>query len=244
MKSLVKDLLFPGINLHARLRYQRIPRLFSTEVTKGTSVLDAGCGNGMLSFQAWRRGAKVLGVSIKQKEVDGCREMFNQRKGISTEELRFENINLYVMRGDEHSFDSIICTEVLEHIRDDVGICRKFFELLRPGGTVHITSPNAEHPYNVTFPLDPEEKGGHVREGYTREMYRQLLEPLGFEIVRYGGVGGSVRQAFNWRIKFIQEKLGPVSGLPLFFLSLPFLWMDPEEPKVPFSLYVCAKKPK
>src|SRR5262245_5917564 len=89
--------LFPGINLHARERLSRLPWKFGPEIGPGTRVLDAGCGNGMLSHQAWKRGATVLGISIKQKEVDGCRAMFNQGQGIAVNALRFENVNLYSM---------------------------------------------------------------------------------------------------------------------------------------------------
>lgn len=244
IKNAVKSLLYPGVNLHARCRFQEIPKQFGAEVSQGAKVLDAGCGNGMLSLQAHRRGADVLGISIKQNEVDGCRQMFNRGRSIPEERLRFENLNLYDMEAAEYQFDGIICTEVLEHIKDDVGICRKFFELLRPGGCVHITSPNAEHPYNVEFPLDLEEKGGHVRPGYTEQTYRELLEPLGFEIDRTVGLGGKVRQGFNWRIKAAQESLGAWVGVPMFFAAAPFLWLDSDSPKVPFSLYVCARKPE
>lgn len=243
MKTLIKSILFPGVNLHARERFRRLPECFGAEIGPGQAVLDAGCGNGMLSYQAWKRGAKVLGVSIKQSEVDGCRALFNQRKGIHEDRLCFENLNLYDMKAKEHQYDAIVCTEVLEHIRDDAGICRKFFELLKPGGVLHVTTPNAEHGYNATFPLDLEERGGHVRPGYTESSYRALLEPIGFVVEEVAGLGGPIRQAFNRRIKETQERFGPVAGVPLFVLALPFLWLDPKNPSVPFSLYVRVRKP-
>lgn len=243
MKATLKALVFPGMNLHARERYARLPSKFGSEVACGTHVLDAGCGNGMLSYQAWRLGARVLGISIKQKEVDGCRAMFNRGRNIPEDGLRFENLNLYAMASDSYQFDAIICTEVLEHIRDDRGVCRKFFELLKPGGCVHITAPNADHPYNRTFPLDHDEKGGHVRPGYTEASYRQLLQPIGFHVEEVSGLGGPVRQAFNRRIKAVQERFGAAAGLPLFLASLPFLPFDPPDPDVPFSLYARARKP-
>ena len=242
MRRKAKQLLFPGINLHARDRYRKLPRKFGPEIATGRDVLDAGCGNGMLSFRAWQRGATVLGVSIKQKEVDGCRAMFNRDRRISENRLRFENVNLYTLPAEHYQFDAIICTEVLEHIRDDRGICQRFFELLKPGGCVHITTPNADHPYNRAFPLDLDEKGGHVRTGYTAASYRALLEPLGFQVEEVSGLGGAVRQAFNWRIKSVQEQMGAAAGLPLFFAALPFLALDPREPGVPFSLYARARK--
>ncbi len=232
------------MNLHARERFDLIPRKFGAEVGPGTRILDAGCGNGMLSFQAWNRGATVLGISIKQKEVEGCRAMFNQGRGIPDARLRFENLNLYDMSPDHSRYDAIICTEVLEHVRDDRRICQKFFELLEPGGCLHVTTPNAEHPYNRAFPLDPHEGGGHVRPGYTEDTYRALFEPLGFVVEEVSGLGGAVRQAFSGRIKTAQERFGAAAGLPIFVLALPFLWLDSESPRVPFSLYVRARKPE
>jgi SAM-dependent methyltransferase len=197
----------------------------------------------MLAYRAWQRGATVLGISIKQGEVEGCRTMFNHAKGISDTTLQFENLNLYTLSGSPSQFDAIICTEVLEHIRDDRGVCAMFAELLKPGGCLHVTSPNAEHPYNRDFPLDCEERGGHVRPGYTRDRYYALFEPLGFRIEEVSGLGGPVRQAFNRRIKATQERWGAAAGLPLFFVALPFLWLDSQAPRVPFSLYARARKP-
>ena len=241
LRNTFKRAIFPGINLHSRDRYRHLPSKFGSEIGPNKHVLDAGCGNGMLSYQAWKRGATVLGISIKQREVDGCRAMFSQKSSL-TGALRFENMNLYAMSPHQSRYAAIICTEVLEHIRDDRRVCQKFFELLEPGGCLHITTPNASHPYNREFPLDLDEQGGHVRGGYTAETFRALLEPIGFKVEEVSGLGGPIRQAFNSRIKATQERFGAAAGLPLFLAALPFLWLDPLEPAVPFSLYVRARK--
>lgn len=242
LRETLKRAIFPGMNLHSRDRYRHVPTKFGAEVGPATTVLDAGCGNGMLSYKAWQRGADVLGISIKQNEVDGCRMMFNRAKRIADSGLRFENLNLYSLSATQSRFDAIICTEVLEHVRDDRRVCAKFFELLKPGGCVHVTSPNADHPYNRHFPLDPDEQGGHVRPGYTADTYRALFEPLGFTVEEISGLGGPIRQAFNRRIKATQERFGVAAGLPLFFLALPLLCFDSSSPRVPFSLYIRARK--
>jgi SAM-dependent methyltransferase len=197
----------------------------------------------MLSYQAYLKGNSVLGISLKPKEVEGCRALFNDYLGISEERLRFECASLYELDFPEASFDEIICTEVLEHLRDDINVCRSFWRWLKPGGSVHITAPNAEHPYNATFPLDPEERGGHVRSGYTLDGYRKLLEPIGFQIAASVGLGGRIRQAFNRQIKEVQARLGAPTGFPLFALALPLLHLERfGEPYPPFSLYVRAVK--
>ncbi len=245
-RMMLKRWLFPGMNLHSRLRYRQLPHyLGSAMTTKPRLVLDAGSGNGMLSYQSFRRGNTVVGISFKDSEVSGSRELFNEHLGISEEELRFEKGNLYTLDYPDSHFDEIICAEVLEHLSRDADVCRSFWRILKPGGVLHICAPNAEHPYNKTFPLDYEEKGGHVRPGYTEESYRELLEPLGFAVEQTMGLGGPIRQAFSRRIKEMQSRFGVVAGLPLFLLALLVLPFERRDinPAVPFSIYAKVRKP-
>ncbi|MCB1633232.1 MAG: methyltransferase domain-containing protein [Xanthomonadales bacterium] len=242
----LKWAIFPGINLHARERFHRIPRQFQAEQASGRSLLDAGFGNGMLAWQAWRRGYRVVGVTLKQSEVIKAQRLFNHRQRISETQLQFLHHNLYDTAGLKArfgAFDEIVCADVIEHIRDDAGICKAFYELLKPGGCLHLTTPNAEHPYNASFPLDLEESGGHVRPGYTRQSFEQLLLPLGFEVEAFFGYGGVIRQWFNRTIKESQERHGAWAGVPWFVLSLPFLPFPARGPHVPFSWYIRLRKP-
>ena len=243
MRERIKWLLFPGINLHTRQRYRILPRCLESAAPGGACLLDAGCGNGMLSYRACLKGYQVTGISFKEGEVARCRKLFNGYLGIPEERLQFKVMNLYDVEALNQQYDQIICTEVLEHLMRDEAVCRSLFALLKPNGVIHICCPNADHPYNRSFPLDPGENGGHVRAGYTYESYRRLLEPIGFRIVGQRGLGGPVRQFFNSRIKRLQEKYGDVVAFPLFLLSFLFLWLDREEARVPYTLYVKAVKP-
>ncbi len=235
-------MVYPGMNLHARERFEWVPSKFGNEIGPGKTVLDAGCGNGMLSYQAWKRGANVMGISIKQNEIEQCRATFAHCKTSADHGLTFENINLYNLDPTLNRFDSIICTEVLEHITNDTQVCEKFYQLLKPGGVLHITTPNAEHPYNKAFPLDTQEKGGHVRPGYTETSFRMLLEPIGFNVENISGLGGPIRQFFDDKIKTTQEKLGPICGVPIFAIAMPFLVIDRFITGTPFCLYVRARR--
>lgn len=238
-----KWLLFPGMNLHARLRNTELPKHFGRpQAGQKRLVLDAGCGNGMLSYQAWKLGNKVVGVSIKS-EVKRNKELFNVGMGISEDQLEFRDHNLYAIESLGMKFDEIICCEVLEHIKGDQQICQSYFNILKPGGVLHLCCPNAVHPDHANYPLDPDETGGHVRSGYTMETYRQLLEPIGFQLSNPIGLGGPIRQACNKPITRTQEKLGKYFGLPVFFALAPWTLLDTGTPKVPYSLYVQARRP-
>src|SRR5690606_32725731 len=131
----------------------------------------------------------------------------------------------------------------MEHIKGDEQVCRSFYNILKPGGVLHLCCPNAEHPHHANYPLDPDETGGHVRPGYTYESYRQLLEPIGLQLSQPLGLRGPVRQTCNVAITRTQEILGKYFGLPIFFALAPWAAVDSTEPTVPFSLYVQAVKP-
>jgi SAM-dependent methyltransferase len=233
------------MNLHARLRYVRLPTHFGAASPGSVRrVLDAGCGNGMLAYKSYMLGNEVTGVTFKDSEVVGCRRLFNEFLGIPESRLRFERGDLYSLPFESDSFDEIICSEVLEHLRDDGAVCRTFQRILKRGGVLHVCAPNAEHPYNATFALDESESGGHVRPGYTMETYRALLEPIGFRIDASMGLGGPIRQAFNRRIKETQARFGTWAGIPIFALSLAGIWLESEEGEreMPFSIYVRVRK--
>ena len=240
----IKWLLFPGLNLHARERNRLLPPLFgSPHNGEARLFLDAGCGNGMLSYQSYLRGNRVIGISIKQGEVERNRRLFYQRVGVPIDCLRFELANLYELQSLDLRFEEIVCSEVLEHIVDDRRVCQAFWNVLKPGGVLHLCCPNADHPDNRDGPLDEHESGGHVRPGYTLESYRALLEPIGFRIESVMGVSGPVRQWCNKQITKAQALAGLPLGLAVFFLLWPISFIDSRPPRFPYSLYVRAVKP-
>ena len=114
IRDQIKWWLFPGLNLHARLRYRRLPRFFGRSSNgQDCTVLDAGCGNGMLAYQSYLCGNRVVAISIKEGEVERNRRLFNGRLGIPEDRLSFSLHNAYDLGSLGMEFDEIICSEVL-----------------------------------------------------------------------------------------------------------------------------------
>ncbi len=237
-RSLLRGLLFPGLDLHTRNRaslakyWKKGPR----------DVLDAGSGNGYFSWLAYRSGARVVAMNFERDQVEKARSFLVGHRGADPARLRFEQCNLYDLPRESRSFDEILCFEVLEHLKRDEEIVREFHRILRPGGVLHVCCPNRLHPRHKSEVLDVEERGGHVRAGYTAEDYAALLEPAGFRIERIVGIGPPSVYHADRLLRAIRNRVGDLAALPLLPFALPFVWLARFDPPVPFSIYVRAAR--
>ena len=238
MKDFFRNLVFPGLDLHTRNRaslqqYWKIgPR----------DVLDAGSGNGYLSWLAYKSGASVVGLNVEPDQVRRASEFLIGYRRANPERLRFEQCNLYDLAKETRTFDEIICFEVLEHLRNDALVVKEFYRILRPGGMLHLCAPNRMHQRHQTENLDLHETGGHVRPGYTEEDYRRLLEPVGFCINCVVGIGPKPLYLADKVLRGIRGHFGDLAALPLLLFALPTVWFAKFNPKTPFSIYVRAVK--
>ena len=125
--------------------------------------------------------------------------------------------------------------------RDDVGCAFLRFAPIRMAGVLSsVLRPNAEHPCNREFPLDLEERGGHVRPGYTADTYRALFEPIGFNVEEVSGLGGAPGVQPMYQGDAGTPRRRRRSATVLRGGSV--LWLDSASPRVPFSLYARARK--
>jgi SAM-dependent methyltransferase len=237
-KLAAKRAFFPGLDLHTRCRYRFLP-----EYIRAGSIdtLDAGSGNGALSYSAYRKGNRVLGVSLDQRSVDDTAALFRYI-GIPQDTLQFLRMNVYDLGSLGRKFHQIICGETLEHIRRDREVVQLFADLLIPGGQLLLCCPHALHPEHNLGRTDEPETGGHVRDGYTLESYRALLQPAGFRITGTLGIGSPLLCRLNKLLRGIRDRVGDLGAFPVYFLLLPLTWLDYPAPKMPFSLAVIAEK--
>lgn len=82
----------------------------------------------------------------------------------------------------EQSFDSILCTEVLEHLSDPASCLREMGRVLRPGGHLILTTPQVWHLH--------EEPYDFFR--YTKYGLTHLCHSAGLEMVETRSHGGPV----------------------------------------------------
>ena len=152
---------------------------------RGDAVLDLGCGFGRHAFEAARRGANVVALDAGRDEVEGVAATFAAM--VDAGELEAGSLHTAAVQGDalhlpfpDGAFDRVICSEVLEHIPDDVGAMRELARVLRPGGTMAITVPRYG-PEVVNWALSDayhSVPGGHIRI-YRKSVLEGRLRSVG-----------------------------------------------------------------
>jgi SAM-dependent methyltransferase len=126
-------------------------------LTTGERVLDLGCGAGRHSFEALRRGGRVVAVDAADSELRQVQAMVAALAVVQGDALQLPFA--------DGTFDRVIAAEVLEHVTEDGAAMRELARLLRPGGTLAVTVP-AFGPEVVNWALSKQYHdvpGGHVR---------------------------------------------------------------------------------
>lgn len=99
------------------------------------NILDAGCGDGVnLKFLVTLPDVDLTAFDYNPLRVAKVRENF---RGI-----RIILKDLTENKNDGQTYDVIICSQVLEHIKEDVIALRNLKSLLAPGGVLILGVPN------------------------------------------------------------------------------------------------------
>ncbi len=101
-------------------------------------VLDAGCGNGWLSkyFEGKKNQVISMDISIKNP-VRVLKENPNQNHAAVVADV-------YHLPFKKNSFDTIIASEIMEHVYDPRLFIVQLMDVLKPGGRLIITTPYNE----------------------------------------------------------------------------------------------------
>lgn len=119
---------FPPLKSVVDRAFRHLPRKAGCNL----ALLDVGCGNGEFLEVAAECGWKVVGVDPDPKAVAKAREL-----GLEVYQGGVE-----VFQGKQALFDFISLSHVIEHVHSPPKLLQACFDLLRPGGTLWIETPN------------------------------------------------------------------------------------------------------
>lgn len=105
----------------------------------GKTVLDIGCGGGILTESMARKGAAVSGIDLSEKALKVA-DLHSLESGV---QVRYEMISAEELAAREPArYDIVTCMEMLEHVPDPASVVRACATLVKPGGQVFFSTLN------------------------------------------------------------------------------------------------------
>lgn len=106
---------------------------------KGKTVLDVGCGGGILSESMAQLGAKVTGIDLGEKSLKVA-QLHSLESGVDVDYQLISVEKLAELQ--PFTFDVVTCLEMLEHVPNPASVVQACANLVKPGGHVFFSSIN------------------------------------------------------------------------------------------------------
>ena len=133
-------------------------------------ILDIGCSTGVLIEKLSKlTNAEIFGIDVSDNAINACRDrgLINTRV-MAGEKLDYEN----------STFDIVIASDCLEHIKDDQKALKEWYRVLKKQGKLIIFVPAF-----MALWSEQDNLSNHFRR-YHRNELRLMLKKTGFKINR------------------------------------------------------------
>ncbi len=115
----------------------------------GKTVLDIGCGGGILSESMAQRGANVTGIDMGEAPL-GVARLHQHESGV---EVQYRQITAEELATEQpEHYDIVTCMEMLEHVPEPASIIQACARLVKPGGHIFLSTIN-RNPKSYLFAI-------------------------------------------------------------------------------------------
>ena len=185
----------------------------------GKNILEVGCSIGNITRLMLRKDTRIIGVDVVAQAVKiANKNISRSRNGKNFKAYVMDASNDKVLKFGRGNFDTIVCMNVLEHIKKDQKALDNFYSLLETGGKLILIVPALQFLYGTV-----DESDHHFRR-YTKSSLRPRVLKSGFKILKmhYMNFPGM----FGWYIngKILKKEMVDSSMLGFYDKILPVIF--------------------
>lgn len=178
----------------------------------GKTVLDVGCGGGILAESMAREGAHVTGLDMGKEPLEVAR-LHALETGTTLTYLQ-STVEDHAQQYPHH-YDVVTCMEMLEHVPDPLSVVKACARLVKPGGHVFFSTLNRNIKSYLFAIVGAEQllkivpKGTHDHSKFIRpsELLRMIdqtaLQEQGITGLHYNPLNDSYRLGKNVDVNYI-----------------------------------------
>lgn len=140
----------------------------------GDKILDVGCGDGYYLYLLSNLGLKLrlVGTDFDPRALESA------RKNLKGKRILLIKANLMKrLPFANNSFDKVVMSEVVEHLPDDAKGLKEVYRILKLGGVLCLSVPNANYPF-LWDPVNWVSEhlfGTHIKSGFWAGIWSQHL---------------------------------------------------------------------
>jgi len=142
----------------------------------GGKILDVGCSQGIVPIILGREGYNVTGIDVDQGSIDFAQEQLTEERVEVQEYVKFVCDNFMTMDHNGQKYDTIIATELLEHLVSPERFLLKFNDLLNEDGRLIVTVP-----FGINDYFD------HKKTYYLLEIVKLLAVDFAIDDIKFFG---------------------------------------------------------
>lgn len=193
-------------------------------------ILEVGCGIGNFTKDLTKYG-EVWAIDINK-------DYLNQLNKTSGFKVGFGDIELGKYFFNSKQFDTVVCLNVLEHIKHDNQALKNLYRLLKKDGTLVLLIPSHRFLFG-----EIDRNIGHFRR-YEKSDILNELKKIGFIVSKSRRL--NILGAFGWFVagKFLKSNVVESKQIKVFNLLAPFFLgiEDFVEPPIGTSILIIAKR--
>ena len=184
------------------------------------SILDIGCGGGLISEPLAKSGGKVIGIDVSQEIINAAKNHAKKEKLA----IRYECISVeeFSKKNHKSKYDVILLMDVLEHTNNISSLFSSIHKLLKTDGIILISTLNRTM-YSLVFGVLCAE---HLLKWLPTGMHDwdKFIQP--FELSSLSNKSGF--------------KISDISGITYNLVRSQFL-LTPHNLKINYILTACKK---